>query len=77
MATTRSAWAQAATALRDIKEVSPEVTPDDIKVKASAYRNAHPEWDLTPTALAKHWGSLTERKQGSFIDGLDWREALR
>ena len=74
--TTRSAWVQAATALRDIKEVSPEVTPDDIKAKAAAYRKAHPEWDLTPLALSKHWGSLSERKQGSFLDGLDWRQAL-
>lgn len=74
--TTRSAWVQAATALRDIKEVSTEVTPDDIKAKAAAYRKAHPEWDLTPLALSKHWGSLSERKQGSFLDGLDWRQAL-
>lgn len=75
--TTRPAWAQAATALRDIKEASPDVTADDIKAKAAAYRKAHPEWDLTPTALSKHWGGLSERKQGSFLEGLDWREALR
>lgn len=74
--TTRSAWVQAATALRDIKEVSPEVTADDIKAKAAAYRKAHPDWDLTPLALSKHWGSLSERKQGSFLDGLNWRDAL-
>lgn len=75
-ATTRSAWAQAAKALSDIKEVAPEVTPEEIKAKAGAYRKAHPEWELTPTALAKHWGSLTERKQGSFLDGFDWRDAI-
>ncbi len=75
--TTRPAWAQAATALRDIKEASPDVTADDIKAKAAAYRKAHPDWDLTPTALSKHWGGLSERKQGSFLEGLDWREALR
>ena len=75
--TTRPAWAQAAVALRDIKEASPDVTADDIKAKAAAYRKAHPDWDLTPTALSKHWGGLSERKQGSFLDGLDWREALR
>lgn len=76
MATTRSAWAQAATALRDIKEVFPGVTVDDIKAKASAYRRSHPEWDLTPMALAKHWGSLVERKQGALMEEFDWRQSL-
>ena len=75
-ATTRSAWAQAAKALSDIREVAPQVTPDEIKAKAVSYRKAHPDWELTPTALAKHWGSLAERKQGSFLDGLDWRDAI-
>lgn len=74
--TTRPAWIQAATALRDIKEVSPVVTVDDIKAKAAAYRKAHPEWDLTPLALAKHWGSLTERKQGTLMGEFDWRQSL-
>jgi hypothetical protein len=73
--TTRSAWAQAATALRDIKEVNPHVAPDDIKAKASTYRRLHPDWDLTSSALAKHWGSLMERKTDLF-DGEDWRQCL-
>lgn len=76
LATTRSGWAQAATALRDIKEVFPEVTVDEIKAKASAYRRSHPEWDLTPMALAKHWGSLVERKQGAMMEEFDWRQSL-
>lgn len=76
LATTRSGWAQAATALRDIKEVFPEVTVDDIKAKALAYRKSHPEWDLTPMALAKHWGSLVERKQGAMMEEFDWRQSL-
>jgi hypothetical protein len=73
--TTRSAWVQAATALRDIKEVSPQVTHDEIKEKASTYRRLHPDWDLTSSALAKHWGSLVERKTDLF-DGEDWRKCL-
>jgi hypothetical protein len=73
--TTRSAWVQAATALRDIKEVNPHATPDEIKAKAAAYRRLHRDWDLTPMALAKHWGSLTERKTDLF-DGEDWRQCL-
>lgn len=76
LATTRLGWAQAATALRDIKEVFPEVTVDDIKAKAFAYRRSHPEWDLTPMALAKHWGSLVERKQGAMMEEFDWRQSL-
>jgi hypothetical protein len=75
LATTRSGWAQAATALRDIKEVQPNVTAEDIKAKASAYRRLHPDWDLTSSALAKHWGSLMERK-GDLFDGEDWRKCL-
>lgn len=75
LATTRSAWAQAATALRDIREVTPNVTPDEIKTKAATYRRLHRDWDLTPMALAKHWGSLTERKSDLF-DGEDWRQCL-
>jgi hypothetical protein len=75
MATTRSAWTQAATALRDIKEVNPYVTPEDIKSKASTYRRLHPDWELTSSALAKHWGSLVERKTDLF-DGEDWRKCL-
>jgi hypothetical protein len=73
--TTRPAWAQAATALRDIKEVQPNVTAEDIKAKASTYRRLHPDWDLTSSALAKHWGSLVERKKDLF-DGEDWRKCL-
>jgi hypothetical protein len=73
--TTRSAWAQAATALRDIKEVQPNVTAEDIKAKASTYRRLHPDWDLTSSALSKHWGSLAERKTDLF-DGEDWRQCL-
>jgi len=75
LATTRSGWAQAATALRDIKEVQPNVTAEDIKAKASTYRRLHPDWDLTSSALAKHWGSLVERKTDLF-GGEDWRQCL-
>ena len=30
----------------------------ELRQKADAYRKAHPEWELTTSALAKHWGTL-------------------
>jgi len=56
--TTKAGWSQAATALSDIRQVAPDVTADTIREKAAAYRKAHPDWELTTSALAKHWGTL-------------------
>jgi hypothetical protein len=44
--------------LAAIREVSPDVTPDEIRARAAAYRRRHPRWDLTAPALAKHWATL-------------------
>lgn len=63
--TTNAGWSQAATALRDIRQVAPEVTADTIREKAAAYRKAHPDWDLTTSALAKHWGTLAVQSSAS------------
>jgi len=63
--TTSAGWSQAATALRDIRQVAPEVTADTIREKAAAYRKAHPDWDLTTSALAKHWGTLAVQSSAS------------
>ena len=57
--TTKSGWGQAATALSDIRQVAPNVTVDVLRQKAEAYRKAHPDWELTTSALAKHWGTLS------------------
>jgi hypothetical protein len=57
--TTKAGWSQAATALRDIRQVAPNVTVDVLRQKAEAYRKAHPDWELTTSALAKHWGTLS------------------
>jgi len=56
--TTSAGWSQAAKALSDIRQVCPAVTPEILRQKADAYRKAHPEWELTTSALAKHWGTL-------------------
>lgn len=57
--TTKAGWSQAATALRDIRQVAPNVTVDVLRQKAEAYRKTHPDWQLTTSALAKHWGTLS------------------
>lgn len=58
MQTTPAAWSQASKALSDIRQVCPAVTPEILRQKSEAYRKAHPEWELTVSALAKHWGTL-------------------
>lgn len=46
------------TALRDIRTVMPEVTAKDMQRRADAYRQKWPNVTCSPSALAKHWGSL-------------------
>ena len=36
----------------------PDITPELIHAKAEAYRSMHPDWELTPRALVKHWSAL-------------------
>lgn len=48
-----------AKALADIRSVCPSLSPEDladeIHRRAGIYRRSHPDWSLTPTALASHW----------------------
>lgn len=53
---TNAAVRAAAVALADIRSVSPLVKPDEFKRRALIYRRKHPDWPLTPSALAKWWG---------------------
>lgn len=46
-------------ALADIKEVSPDVTPDEIYRRAGLYKSRHPTWTLSAPALAKHWAEFS------------------
>jgi hypothetical protein len=52
---TSSAFSSAAKALKEIKAVSPEVTPDEIARRAENYRKHMPGVTISPHALAKHW----------------------
>jgi uncharacterized protein YdaU (DUF1376 family) len=52
-------WAEAAAALRNIKEVEPGVTPEAIRLAAQRYIA---EWGadrISPSALAKHWARFS------------------
>lgn len=51
--TERGSWNKA---LKDLREAG--ATPQDVHQRSAVYRHRWPEVSLTPTALAKHWGSL-------------------
>jgi len=55
---TKALGGEVAAALRDIREVMPEVTAEEINRRGAAYRAKWPKITLSPSALAKHWGSL-------------------
>ena len=55
---TKSAAGVIVAALKEIRAVSYSVTPTEIASRASNYRRLHPQWELTPSAVAKHWASL-------------------
>ena len=56
---TQGAWGAAAKARKDIMEVTPDVTPEEIQRRADRYRLKFPNSALTPSAVAKHWGALS------------------
>ncbi|MCK9519165.1 MAG: YdaU family protein [Dehalococcoidia bacterium] len=61
---TKSGWSSIAGALRDIREVTPEVTPEEIERRAANYRTQFPaDTRITAHALAKHWARCAEPGQ--------------
>lgn len=54
---TGKAWGGIAAALNEIREVCPQVTPEEIRRRAAHYRQHMPGAMLTPHALAKHWAT--------------------
>jgi hypothetical protein len=74
---TGSAWAAAAKALKEIKEVAPEVTPEEIAARARVYKALMPNVSIGPSALAKHWARCQPgRKQAELKpieEPFDWR----
>jgi hypothetical protein len=55
---TKTAWPGFAKRLQEIKEVSPDVTVEELHARAEVYQKRFPQATLTPHALAKHWGEL-------------------
>lgn len=51
----QAAWKRIAKALKDIREVTPDVSPEEIVRRASNYRQHFEGAACTATALAKHW----------------------
>jgi hypothetical protein len=75
-------WGEAAKALKDIREVCPDVTAAMIQQAAKAYRDEWKGASLSPSALAKHWQKFGPQKKegaaGGFFIGIaepegDWR----
>lgn len=54
-----SRWSAIQKYLREIKTVTPDVTPEEIKRRERAYQNRYTTAAVTPDALAKHWGEFS------------------
>lgn len=52
---THSAWGAIGKALSEIKQVSPDVTPEEITRRAKNYARAMRDATISASALAKHW----------------------
>jgi hypothetical protein len=39
-------------------DVVDELVAGQIRIRADLYRRLRPDWELTPTALAKHWNRI-------------------
>ena len=55
---TRNGAKAVGVALADIREVAPGLTVEEIDRVVAAYRNRHPTWPCTATAIAKHWAEF-------------------
>jgi hypothetical protein len=70
------------TVVLDILSVSPNVSPEEIRSRADAYRRKHKDWALTPPMIAKYWSELGESNGLTFIAKQEiapkgWEEAFR
>lgn len=73
-----------AVALADILSVSPDVTPNDFRDRAEAYKKKHKDWPLTCSALAKYWGEFgasagrtVAAKGDVYQEPPDWQTDMR
>jgi len=64
-----------AVSLTAIMAVTPNITSNEIIIRAREYRRKHPTWELTPSSLAKYWGSCATRDslKGLLDEPAGWR----
>lgn len=55
---TKTAARAVGVALAEIKEVCPDLTPEEINYRVSRYKQLHPQWPLTAMAICKNWADL-------------------
>jgi hypothetical protein len=56
---TKSEGTSIGSAVAEVRH-KPDITPQVIHDKAQVYRSMHPDWELTPRALVKHWSALQQ-----------------
>ncbi len=66
-------------ALHAIITVMPNLTTEEIVIRAREYRRKHPTWHLSPSSLAKYWGTCATRDsaKGLLDEPAGWREKHR
>jgi hypothetical protein len=64
-----------AVSLTAIMAVTPNLTTNEIIIRAREYRRKHATWELTPSSLAKYWGSCATRDsiKGLLDEPVGWR----
>jgi hypothetical protein len=62
-------------ALTTIMAVMPNLTGNEILIRAREYRRKHPTWELTPNSLAKYWNTCATRDslKGLLDEPVGWR----
>lgn len=62
MEVTAKKWISIGVAKDQIRKVSPDVTPEEVKRRAENYRSHFQDATLTANALASHWGRCKDAK---------------
>lgn len=68
---TRAAIQAAAVAVAEIKQVSPDVSVEEIKRRVQRYKEKHRDWPLTPMAVSKNWHDLGTSAGRTYSAALD------
>ena len=63
---TRALASQIGKVVKDLNQVG--ATPEEVKQRHRNYRILHPDWELTPNALVKHWAGLTDQHVKNMLE---------